>query len=481
MADWRSFILFWGVWILVPLLVDIVQALRDAWTVFRSRSFARAYPPLPHRDLPKVSVVIPAYNEQLDIDRCITSLKAQTYPHHLIEVIVINDGSTDRTEDVVNGHINGTPHWNGHIRLHNRVIPAREFGGVMTLMQGEHRGKPAAVNMGLARCRGELIFAIDSDVVLEPEAVEQAVSAFLLDPALVAATAHLIVDPNLVVEHDGQGRIQLDDEDLPIPRRFDFSETLLSASQFFEYFQAFRIGRHAEAIRGELFTLSGACAIFRRGALQRIEGYRGRTVSEDTDATLTLQRKAGKVGYLPQVRVHLAPSISWRELYAQRLRWQRGQLEVLAVNADRLGRGDRFWRWSLPARLRKDHALALLRLLWGFLLPLFPLLGYETSVVAQAAALMYALYVAADAMQLLVALPIAAPSERRMLRVSALYLPLLPMYRMVVYFFRLEGILATLSEEPQWTKADGWLSRIDLTPNRDLGRLLRRWLEVWAD
>jgi hypothetical protein len=68
-----------------------------------------------------------------------------------------------------------------------------------------------------------------------------------------------------------------------------------------------------------------------------------------------------------------------------------------------------------------------------------------------------------------------------MLRVSALYLPLLPMYRMVVYFFRLEGILATLSEDPQWTKADGWLSQVDLTPTKDLGRLLRRGLDVWAD
>ncbi len=159
--SWEKFLFFWGVWVLVPLVIDVFQALRDAWLVFRSRGFARLYPPLPRRELPKVSVLIPAFNEQLDIDRCITSLKAQTYPHHLIEVIVINDGSTDRTEQVVQGHINGDAHWNGHIRLHNRVIPAREFGGVMTLLQGQHLGKPAAVNMGLARCRGELIMTIE--------------------------------------------------------------------------------------------------------------------------------------------------------------------------------------------------------------------------------------------------------------------------------------------------------------------------------
>ncbi len=478
----EHFILFWGVWIIVPMMVDMVKALADAFTVWRSRRAAAPYPPLPRRNLPKVSIVIPAYNEQLAIDRCITSLKAQTYPHHLIEVIVINDGSTDRTGDVVNGHINGSPHWNGHIRLHNRVIPAREFGGVLMLVQGEHEGKPAAVNLGLQRCRGELIFTIDSDVVLEPEAIEQAVAAFEINPDMIAATAHLIIDPNLLVEANTEGHIQLDHADLPVIQRLNLSEKFLAASQFFEYLQAFRIGRHAEAVRDELFTLSGACAMFRREALLAIDGYRARTVSEDTDATLMLQRTDRVVGYLPQVRIHLAPTIRWRSLYSQRLRWQRGELEVISVHTDMLGkRGDRFWRWSMPRRLQDDHALALLRLLWGFLLPLFPLLGYAPSLIAQATGLLYALYIATDAIQMAVAWPICAPSERRLLRTSALYLPFLPLYRMVVYFFRLSGILKSLSEQPRWNTSADWLDRIKLPKMKRLGSWFDSLIKVWAD
>jgi cellulose synthase/poly-beta-1,6-N-acetylglucosamine synthase-like glycosyltransferase len=417
----------------------------------------------------------------VNIDRCITSLKAQTYPHHLIEIIVINDGSTDRTEEVINGHINGTPHWNGHIRLHNRVIPAREFGGVMTLMQGGHHGKPAAVNMGLARVRGELVFSVDSDVVLEPEAIEQAVAAFQVDPELVAATAHLIIDPNLLIVADSQGRISLDNNDLPLLKPLGLSEKLLAAGQFLEYLESFRIGRHAEAARGELFTLSGACAIFRREALLRIHGYRGRTVSEDTDATLALQRRRGKVGYLPQVRVHLAPTISWRALFSQRVRWQRGELEVLAVNADMIGRPGRLWRWSLPRRLQNDHALAMLRLVWMFLMPLFPLLGYPPEVVAQAALLMYALYVAVDVIQLAVAYPICAPSERRLLRETAIYLPWLPLYRITIYFFRLSGILKALSERPRWTTSAGLLDRVRIPGARRVRGWLEGFVEVWGE
>jgi cellulose synthase/poly-beta-1,6-N-acetylglucosamine synthase-like glycosyltransferase len=336
----------------------------------------------------------------------------------------------------------------------------------MTLVQGEHQGKPAAVNLGLAKCRGELIFAIDSDVILEPEAIEQAVAAFQADSGLQAATAHLIIDPNLIVESNEQGHVRLDAEDLPVRKRLRFNEKLLAWAQFFEYLQSFRIGRHAEAVRDELFTLSGACAIFRREVLLGMNGYRGRTVSEDTDATLALKRAEQRVGYLPQVRIHLAPVISWRALLSQRIRWQRGELEVMAVNVDLLGRQGRFWRWSMPRRLQNDHALALLRLVWMFLLPLFPLLGYPPAVIAQAVALLYTLYVVTDVIQLAAARPICGPSEQRLLRESALFLPLLPFYRTVVYFFRLSGILRTLSEEPRWTTTEAWTDNIPL-PNLD--------------
>ncbi len=317
--------------------------------------------------------------------------------------------------------------------------------------------------------------------MLEPEAVEQAVSAFRFDADLVAATAHLIIDSNLLVKHDGMGRIDLDEHDLPLTRRLTLSEKILSGSQFLEYLQSFRIGRHAEAIRDELFTLSGACAMFRKDALRGVNGYRGRTVSEDTDVTMTLRRQSGKIGYLPQVRVHLAPTVSWEELFSQRVRWQRGELEVMAMNTDRLGHGERYWSRSLPARLRRDHALALLRLVWGFLMPMFPLLGYEPAMVAQAAGLMYVLYVLADLAQFIASWPICADSERRLLRESAIYLPVLPLYRMVVYFFRLSGVLKTLSDQPEWTTSPNWLSGLKSPRTRQMTRWLGRAVDLWAD
>ncbi len=475
-----DFLIFWGVWILIPLVADIGQALWDAFLVWRQGQRTKLFPPLLKSPLPKISIIIPAHNEQLNIDRCITSLKAQTYPHERIEILIVNDGSTDRTEEVVNGHINGNPHWNGHIRLNNRVISAHEFGGVMTLLQGGHQGKPAAVNLGLVHCRGDIVFTIDSDAVLEPEAIEQAVIAFQRNPALVAGTAHLIIDRDLLVEADGNGHIHLDGDDMPYPKSLSGMEKFLSAAQFLEYLQSFRIGRHAESLRDELFTLSGACAIFRRAALLEIRGYHGRTVSEDTDATLTLQRFAGRVSYLPQVRIHLAPTEDWESLYAQRVRWQRGELEAMAVHSDMFGNSKRIWQKGLPRRLQRDHTMAFMRLVWIFLLPLFPFLGYSPAVVAQAMAMIYGLYIVADGVQLAVAWNICTPSERRMLRESALYLPLLPLYRTVVYFFRMSGNLKTLTEPPRWTAATGWAEKMRVPGQGKISGWWRTLVAYWA-
>jgi len=224
---------------------------------------------------------------------------------------------------------------------------------------------------GLAQTEGELIIAIDSDVVLEPDAVEQAVAAFRNDPNLAAATAHLIIDRNLLVQADTQGRLLVDQTDMPLNAPLSFMQHFLAAAQFMEYLQAFRIGRHAEAARGQLFTLSGACGIFRREALTAVGQYHGRTVSEDTDLTFALLRRGFKLGYLPQVRVHLAPTISWRALYAQRVRWQRGELEVLAVHTDLVTQVSRSRGSNMLIRLWRDHTLAMMRLVWLLLLPLF--------------------------------------------------------------------------------------------------------------
>jgi hypothetical protein len=162
------------------------------------------------------------------------------------------------------------------------------------------------------------------------------------------------------------------------------------------------------------------------------------------------------------------------------VRWQRGELEALAVHYDMLGNRKRIWRRGLPRRLQRDHTMAFLRLVWVFLLPMFPLLGYDPAMLIQAMALIYGIYLLADAAQIAAAWSICAPSERRILRESAIYLPVLPFYRMVIYFFRMSGNLKTLTEPPRWTASAEWMDKLRMPGGGKLAGWMENLMEIWA-
>jgi poly-beta-1,6-N-acetyl-D-glucosamine synthase len=130
--------------------------------------------------------------------------------------------------------------------------------------------------------------------------------------------------------------------------------------------------------------------------------------------------------------------------------------------------------------LQRDHTMAFLRLVWAFLLPLFPFLGYSSATILQAMLLVYALYFAADIIQIAAAWSICAPSERFLLRDSARYLPFMPLYRMAIFFFRMSGSLKTLTEPPRWTSTDGWMRSFRLPGQNIFSVWVRRIVEYWA-
>lgn len=479
--DLLFILLLWATWLLIPIVTDGVSTL---WSILMTARLAARRDPQPPPDaaLPRVSVVIPAYNEQHNINYCIMSLKAQTYPHHLLEIIVVDDGSEDRTSDAVIGHMGSKKARPGYLQTSSFSIGLQDFNGVLNLVrrkrdQAARHGKPAAVNAGLALASGEIVVAIDSDVVLEPTAIEEAVRAFMANENLVAATGHLIIDPYLNFAIDRTGHVQLDEHGLPLTKRLSPSENLLTACQFLEYATAFHLGRRSETQTNSLFTLSGACAVYRREPLLRAGGYRGRTVSEDTDMTMMLHRLGrGHIGYLAEMKAHLAPVITWSGLYAQRVRWQRGELEVSAVHMiPRQGERRRplFWRVILPLRLQVDHTLTLPRLIWTFLIFALPLFGYSWSVVGEALALLYVFYTAVNILRVLVAYVFSSPPEKVLIRRYLGYTVLFPIYNMFLFWTRVSANLRTLTEDASWTVHNPFLRKLEtIDPARVAARLL---------
>lgn len=462
-ANLWVFLLIWGVWILIPIFVDGIQTIISLLVTLVSakRKPEHVSSAQTSRSPQTISVVIPAYNEEHVIDRCINSLKIQSYPHHLIDIVAVDDGSEDQTVEILNGHVNGNGNGNGKVKINGNSYPVGDFGGVLRVIANSHQGKAKALNAGIQQVKGELVLCIDSDVVLAPDAVEKIVRVFQENDELVAATAHLEIDSQLLQKNDELENLDSDGPEELVFGRLSWLEKFLAQSQSLEYLNAFRTGRQAESTVNGLFTLAGACSAFRRKALLNTPLYRNSTVSEDTDLTFNIHRLGGKIGYMPDVKIYLEPVVDWDELYAQRVRWQRGQLEVCSLHRDMLGNWKNgIFSWLLlPLRLQTDHTMAFPRLIWTFLLPLFPFLGYPLRIIFLVIVLMFLFYVLIEYLHIGASYILVDEDSRKQVRKAATWGFLMPFYRLITFYYRMSGMLVVLTEPPRWRRmgpAERW-------------------------
>ena len=237
-----------------------------------------------------------------------------------------------------------------------------------------------------------------------------------------------------------------------------------------------------------MYTLAGACSAFRRADFEKAAFYSNRTVSEDTDMTWALHRAGVQIGFIPLARVFLEPVTNWDELYGQRVRWARGQLEVARCNDDLVG-GKKFGtlsRRELPKMLLLDHTLAFPRLVWTPLVLFFPLLGYSPALIAIAIIAMYVFYVGIEVISMLAVFAIAEEDSRHRIERSAWSVLGLPIFRFVVFHFRFSGFLVALTEEQKWTVTGGvseFAERFDIARVRSvqlLTSVVRGFMFIWS-
>lgn len=476
-----AFLLMWGVWLITPVLVDGAETLARLVRVGLRRRELQREAACSDAELPTVSVIVPCHNEAEVIDRCLNSVKAQDYPHDKLEIIVVDDGSTDDTADRVEEHVNGTHVYdgngNGVFRLRGVPIKVGPFSGSLELIKNGHHGKAYALNAGIQASTGEIVVNIDSDVVLAPRAIRNIACAFVRRPEMGAATGNIEVDWEMLEARDAQGNLVLDEDGEITEAKLGPMAGLLAASQFLEYLSSFDLGRRAQSISDTMYTLAGACSAFRRSVIEDGFSYDNRTVSEDTFLTFELHRRGVHIGFVDDAKVYLEPVVRWDDLYAQRVRWARGQLEVCGVNEDMIGstRHGRIGRFALPKMLLFDHTLAFPRLIWAPLLMFFPLIGYPMRVVALAAFGMYLFYLGLEIVNTLSVFSISDEHTRNRIERSIWALAGLPAYRFVVFHFRFSGYLVTLTEKQQWTMP----GPVQQTSN-DLQRLRLRSVEIAA-
>lgn len=245
-----------------------------------------------------VSVLVPAYNERECIEATVRSLAASEHP---IEIIVIDDGSTDGTADLVEA-----------MRL-PRVRVVRQ----------QNAGKPAALNNGIRHARYDIVVMMDGDTVFEPATVRELVQPFA-DPRVGAVAGNAKVGNR---------------------------DSLIGAWQHIEYVMGFNLDRRMYDVLGCMPTIPGAVGAFRREAVERVGGMSEDTLAEDTDITMALHRDGWRVVYAENARAWTEAPESVQQLWSQRYRWSYGTMQAIWKHRRAVierGPSGRFGRVGLP-------------------------------------------------------------------------------------------------------------------------------------
>lgn len=228
---------------------------------------------------PMVSVIVPAYNEEKVIVKTIESLLASDYPN--FEIIVVDDGSTDRTVDVVRERF---------------VSESR-----VRLFPKENGGKAEALNYGLHHAGGEVIVALDADTIFRPETIG-AVAHRFSDPAIGAVAGNAKVGNRI---------------------------NIVTRWQALEYITSQNMDRRAFASLNCITVVPGAVGAWRKELLETAGGFSSDTLAEDQDLTLRIRRLGYKIGYSERALAWTEAPDTLKALAKQRFRWAYGTLQCM--------------------------------------------------------------------------------------------------------------------------------------------------------
>ena len=273
---------------------------------------------------PTISILAPAYNEEATIETSLRALLALQYPS--LEIIVISDGSKDRTVQVLIEKFDLVAVktiYEQRIKTKPvRSLYRSSTYGALVVVDKENGGKADALNVGLSFARGELVCAMDADTLIEADGLQRMVRPFLYATDVVATGGTIRVVNGSQVKH---GRVAK----TAVPTH------MLAGMQVVEYLRAFLFGRLGWNRLGGNIIISGAFGLFQREAVVNAGGYLHDTVGEDMELVLRLKRLSyeqggpGKIGFVPDPVAWTEVPESAAVLGRQRDRWHRGLADVL--------------------------------------------------------------------------------------------------------------------------------------------------------
>ena len=286
--------------------------------------------------MPGVSIIMPAYNEENVITYTTVSALAQEYPH--IEVVVVNDGSKDRTMQVLIDHFDlevfdADPE-QGPIPTERvlRIYRSRSEPRVTVVDKAPSGAKADGANAGINLARHPWVVVMDADEFMERDSIARCMVEVVASPDRVVAVGGTLLPANDIV---------IDGPDI---RERRAPTNYWVGCQTIEYLTAFLVARPGLARLGAMPIVSGGFGLFRRDAVIEIGGYRHGHLGEDMDMCLRIQRELADRGE-PRGVIQVPESICWTEfpstkevLRRQRIRWHRGLRMIIGDHGSMVGR-----------------------------------------------------------------------------------------------------------------------------------------------
>jgi cellulose synthase/poly-beta-1,6-N-acetylglucosamine synthase-like glycosyltransferase len=308
--------------------VDVARSTRRSRFAFHDDIFAN---PL----TPPVSIIVPAHNEETVIVDSVRAMLALQYSE--FEVIVVDDGSTDGTFDVLRDAF--------ALRKVDRVVPRQvPTIGETTAVYASGNGDPLVVarkvgagrrsdacNAGIDLARYPLVCMVDADSILEERALLSVVKPFVDDPTRVVAAGGVIRVANGAAVY--RGRIE-DARHAPgwLPR-----------IQSVEYIRSFLLGRLGWSRLRSLMIISGAFGVFRRDVVLSVGGLDPDSLGEDAELVTTIhehlrtEKRDYRVVFVPQPVCWTEVPDSLSQLAKQRRRWSRGLAQLVRKHRRMVG------------------------------------------------------------------------------------------------------------------------------------------------
>jgi len=327
-ASWLF--LFYGLIISMGYSFAAIFSFLEIREYKRKHNFQAEFTLLQSSNLPSVSILAPAYNEEANVIENVRSLLTLNYPSY--EIVIINDGSIDNTleqlietfdlekKDFTYYPFISTKEVRSIYKSKNKAYKK------LKVIDKDNGGKADALNTGINLCDHDLTCCIDVDCILESDALMKLVKPFLNNSKKVIASGGIIRVVNSCVIEDGR----IIEVKLP--------NTFLARAQIIEYFRAFLMGRMAWSRLDGLLLISGAFGMFDKETVIKVGGYNTKTVGEDMELLVRMRRKmieentAYKIGFVPDPLCWTEVPQKWNILHRQRNRWTRGTAETLYIH-----------------------------------------------------------------------------------------------------------------------------------------------------